>query len=237
MVMEGVDVRALDREMKRFGMPMGPLELIDHVGIDVSCHVADTLKSVLPESDSVVNLLRQMLARGWTGRKDNCGFYVYQNGKRGAVNSRVADVVRVLHESRNRNQSSGVKSDSTSRTSSGPTSDSTPSTVGAFVDDGLTEYQRRLLYPMINEIGFCLQERVVSEPWMADLAMVLGTGFAPFLGGPLTLASDIGTSTLVNNLRVLRTRHGERFKPSAWLADRRDMVSESAACFEWEEMR
>jgi 3-hydroxyacyl-CoA dehydrogenase/enoyl-CoA hydratase/3-hydroxybutyryl-CoA epimerase len=52
--------------------------------------------------------------------------------------------------------------------------------------------------------------------------MILGTGFAPFRGGPMTMANTIGQSTLLNNLHVLTARHGERFKPSAWLVDQRE---------------
>ena len=91
--------------------------------------------------------------------------------------------------------------------------------VGVYLDDGLTDIQRRLIYPMINEVGFCMQQRVVSEPWMADLALILGTGFAPFRGGPMALAATIGQPALLNNLHVLTVRYGERFKPSAWLVN------------------
>ena len=69
MVMEGHDCQQLDREVKKFGMPMGPIELIDHVGIDVAWHVATTLENVLPESEDVIRLL----GRWWlaVGRAEN----------------------------------------------------------------------------------------------------------------------------------------------------------------------
>jgi 3-hydroxyacyl-CoA dehydrogenase/enoyl-CoA hydratase/3-hydroxybutyryl-CoA epimerase len=109
------------------------------------------------------------------------------------------------------------------RKDTAPDSESQESTtlVGAYLPDGMTDIQRRLIYPMINEVGFCMQEGVVAESWMADLAMILGTGFAPFRGGPMTLAEGIGHPTLLNNLHVLSARYGERFKPSAWLVDLR----------------
>src|SRR5207248_5473101 len=52
--------------------------------------------------------------------------------------------------------------------------------------------QRRLIYPMINEAAKCLEAGVVTEPWVVDFAMVLGTGFAPFRGGPLRFADSLG---------------------------------------------
>ncbi len=202
MVLEGCDSRKLDREVKRFGMPMGPIELIDHVGIDVAWHVAGTLEDVLPESRDVIRLLGQMVARGWTGRKGGRGFYDYKDGKPVGVNSEVSTFIRRDRMTDGNSGESGTL-------------------VGAYLPDGLTDVQRRLIYPMINEVGFCMQEAVVTESWMADLAMVLGTGFAPFRGGPMALAESIGHPTLLNNLHVLTARHGERFKPSAWLVDKR----------------
>ncbi|MCR9201962.1 MAG: 3-hydroxyacyl-CoA dehydrogenase NAD-binding domain-containing protein [Planctomycetaceae bacterium] len=195
MVMEGADIRQIDRAARRFGLPMGPLQLIDHVGLDVAWHVATTLEDVLPESTEVIRFLGQMVGRGWLGAKSGRGFYHYSDGVRGEVND-----LSALIES----------------ASLSPPSDSQ---VGAFLDDGLTGTQRRIVYPMINELGFCMQDGVVSEQWMADLAMILGTGFAPYTGGPLTLASHIGSDTLLNNLHVLTVRHGTRFKPSAWLVN------------------
>lgn len=207
MVMEGEDCRIIDGELKRFGMPMGPIELIDHVGIDVAWHVATTLEDVLPESQDVIRLLGQMVAHGWTGRKSGIGFYQYKNGRRSNTND-LSSVLENIKASADKNLVAA----------------------GSVVADGLTDIQRRLVYPMINEIGFCMQDNVVAEAWMADLAIILGTGFAPFKGGPMTMAARIGHSALLNNLHVLTVQHGVRFKPSAWLACRqadRELVKEA----------
>lgn len=213
MVIEGFDCRELDREIKRFGMPMGPVELIDHVGIDVAWHVADTLRDVLPESDNVIHLLGEMVARGWTGKKAGRGFYDYSKGHKGAA----TDLMFVRASA----QIKSARSDSAAFTEQSVDEEIGHRNVGTFLPDGLSDIQRRLIYPMINEVGFCLQDGVVAEPWMADLAMILGTGFAPFRGGPMTMADSIGDSQLLNNLNVLNARHGDRYKASAWLVDRR----------------
>ncbi|MEQ9412027.1 MAG: 3-hydroxyacyl-CoA dehydrogenase NAD-binding domain-containing protein [Fuerstiella sp.] len=231
MVLEGRDCTTLDREVKRFGMPMGPIELIDHVGLDVAWHVAGTLEHVLPESEDVLRLLGQMVARGWTGRKGGRGFYEYRDGRRRGVN---ADIQKVVADTGSAPQA-GATPDEAVRAEPAHAMETAEDrglaeqvetecmhpNVGAFLQDNLSEIQRRLIYPMINEAGFCMQEGVVAEPWMVDLAMILGTGFAPFRGGPLTLAEQIGRQTLLNNLHVLSARHGTRFKPSAWLVENR----------------
>ncbi len=47
LVSEGLDIEQVDRVMKRFGMPMGPLELLDQIGLDVAAHVAQSMQPVL----------------------------------------------------------------------------------------------------------------------------------------------------------------------------------------------
>jgi 3-hydroxyacyl-CoA dehydrogenase/enoyl-CoA hydratase/3-hydroxybutyryl-CoA epimerase len=70
---------------------------------------------------------------------------------------------------------------------------------------------------MINEAAKCLEAAVVAESWMIDLAMVLGTGFAPFRGGPLRMAVSLGLERVVRELDELRQTHGPRFEPAPLL--------------------
>ncbi|MCA9060517.1 MAG: enoyl-CoA hydratase/isomerase family protein [Planctomycetaceae bacterium] len=214
MVMEGVPPEQLDREVKAFGMPMGPIELLDHVGLDIAAHVATNLRDILPGSDPVVHVLQQMAGAGWTGRKSGRGFYLYDEGKR----TQAADLSDMMPS-----PDDGVRVDD-QLTCCGCAPDEGPSVSGLsaadlFVTDGMTECQRRVLYPLLNEAVWCLEEGVVTEPWMIDLAMVLGTGFAPFQGGPMTLIDQIGPEIVLNNMRVLTSRFGERFQASALLAE------------------
>ena len=74
------------------------------------------------------------------------------------------------------------------------------------------EIIRRMVYPLINEAARCLEEGVVERTEQIDLAMVLGTGFAPFRGGPMRYATEIGYATVVHALDHLATEH-PRFTP------------------------
>lgn len=89
---------------------------------------------------------------------------------------------------------------------------------------------------MINEAAKCLEANVVTEPWMVDFAMVLGTGFAPFRGGPLRAADAIGVARVVSELDALRREHGDRFEPAPLLRTRaeegRGFYSEAARVVE-----
>jgi 3-hydroxyacyl-CoA dehydrogenase/enoyl-CoA hydratase/3-hydroxybutyryl-CoA epimerase len=76
---EGVPVETIDRAAREFGMPMGPLELADTVGLDICLSVGDILAkhtgSVIPPR------LREMVSQGLLGRKSGRGFYEYRKGK------------------------------------------------------------------------------------------------------------------------------------------------------------
>jgi 3-hydroxyacyl-CoA dehydrogenase/enoyl-CoA hydratase/3-hydroxybutyryl-CoA epimerase len=79
---EGVKPEVIDRAAVDFGMPMGPIELADTVGLDICLHVADTLKAALdrplPDPSRV---LRNKVELGELGRKTGKGFYVWKSGK------------------------------------------------------------------------------------------------------------------------------------------------------------
>ncbi|MBC8405000.1 MAG: hypothetical protein H8E15_07225, partial [Planctomycetes bacterium] len=62
----------------------------------------------------------------------------------------------------------------------------------------------RLVLSMVNEAVRCLEEDVVANPTVLDLATVFGTGFAPFTGGLLHYADRIGASELVNRLQSIQ---------------------------------
>ncbi len=194
MVAEAYDVSMIDKQVRRFGMPMGPLELLDQVGLDVALHVATSLDDVLPGVTPVIDQLDVMVSHGHLGRKSGLGFYHYNKGKRGEA----ADLPNV-------------------------TPGFVPPDDGDdYADDSLTTIQRRLVYPMLAEAIRCHEEKVVREPWAIDLGMVLGTGFAPHHGGPLHLVDSIGLRRVLDNLDRLRTNLGQRFAPPAALVQMAD---------------
>lgn len=69
------------------------------------------------------------------------------------------------------------------------------------------EMINRLVFPVINEAAICLAEGIARTPDDVDLAMVFGTGFAPFRGGPLRYAEHIGLQTVVDGLAELSKTH------------------------------
>ncbi len=182
MVAEGISVALIDREMKSFGMPMGPLELLDQVGVDIASHVASSLSIVQADAELPAAYLADMKARHWLGKKVGVGFYRW--GKTKKPN---AQLVQSVVSNR---------------------------VVSGLETDAMSDIQRRLVYPMLNEAVHCLDELVVTEAWMVDLGMVLGTGFAPMHGGPLRFIDTLGEKIVLHNLRILEGVFGKRFAPA-----------------------
>ncbi len=81
---EGYRVTDIDAAMKRFGMPMGPFEVVDEVGLDVANKVAGVLAKAFPERMQPAAALEKLIAAGRLGRKNGIGFYRHQGRKRTA---------------------------------------------------------------------------------------------------------------------------------------------------------
>ena len=103
---EGVSPAEIDAQAVRFGMPVGPIELADTVGLDICLHVAEILGQNVDVA--VPQRLRNLVAQGHLGRKAGQGFYRYRKGKllkpalpKGhRANAEVADrmILRMLNE-------------------------------------------------------------------------------------------------------------------------------------------
>ena len=84
MVEQGVASPAdIDEGMEiGYGHPMGPIELTDHVGLDVRLHIAKYLREELGERFKPPQSLRRKVRAGKLGKKTGEGFYVWENGER-----------------------------------------------------------------------------------------------------------------------------------------------------------
>ncbi len=194
LVCEGMPAAQVDGEAEDFGMMMGPLETLDHVGLDIAADVARTMAPLGVEPSPVPQRLAAMVAQGRLGRKSGTGFYMYRDGhKQGAAPAVDAAAKSMVQAA-------------------------APVSV-PFGSGKLNEPQVRLALAIVNASAQCLSDKIVTEPWIIDLAMVLGTGFAPFHGGPLRLADTWGIDRVVAELDRLAERRGARFSPCALLRE------------------
>jgi 3-hydroxyacyl-CoA dehydrogenase/enoyl-CoA hydratase/3-hydroxybutyryl-CoA epimerase len=77
---EGVPLAVIDASAVRFGMPMGPIELADEVGLDICLHVAEMLRGSLPDLPPPPQWLTDKVAKGELGKKTGKGFYDWKDG-------------------------------------------------------------------------------------------------------------------------------------------------------------
>jgi len=83
----------------------------------------------------------------------------------------------------------------------------------------VSEIKTRFFYRQALEAARCYEEGVVTDPREADIGAIMGWGFAPFTGGPLSLIDTVGTKAFVETCTKFAGRFGDRFKPNALLVD------------------
>jgi 3-hydroxyacyl-CoA dehydrogenase / enoyl-CoA hydratase / 3-hydroxybutyryl-CoA epimerase len=194
-------IRQIDQTMRRFGMPMGPFELLDQIGLDVAAHVGRSLESLArdryaPLAFSPVQAFERMARNGWLGQKSKTGFYRY-SGKKKKLNGAA---VALLGEIEGAGQSVLPK--------------------GLPMSAQMHLARERMVLAMVNEAAACLSEGIAASAADIDLAMILGIGWAPHRGGPLRYAEDRGLSKVVQALTELTQREGSRFTACAELRER-----------------
>lgn len=165
----------IDAAALQFGMPMGPIELADNVGLDVCAHILASMGHLLGATDAPLEVaeITSRVQAGKLGKKSGEGFYVYQDGKA---------------------QKDAVSADSAT----------------------LAAISERLMLAYLNACAWCLREEIVADADLLDAGCVFGTGFAPFLGGPMHYAKQRGIANLIAALEQLAAAHGPRFRPDPY---------------------
>lgn len=188
MLLAGYDPLDVDEAATRVGFQVGPVTLLDEVGIDVGSKVTETMKAYFAgrmefPDDSIT---KKFLAEGRLGRKASKGFYVYENGDTKKVGGKkVVDNAVRAH---------------------------LPTAGGPKVADFAT-MSDRLLLALVNEAAYCLHEGILNDSKSGDLGAIFGIGFPPGLGGPLFYADARGIKSIVARLNELAEKFGPRFKP------------------------
>lgn len=79
---EGASIEAIDTALEKFGMPVGPITLLDEVGIDVGAHIITVLREAFGDRLQIPPELDSIIAEDRKGRKNGRGFYLYSEGKK-----------------------------------------------------------------------------------------------------------------------------------------------------------
>ena len=192
LLSEGYSVEDIDNAALRFGMPMGPLRLLDEVGLDVATHVSEIMVQGYGDRMKGPSFSRALAEAGRKGKKSGGGFYDFE--KSGA---KPCEGLRELLKI-----SPPVKR----------ISDLTPLTerlIFSLLNEGI----RCLDEGVAGAPG-------VDAANQINLGTVMGMGFPPFRGGLLTHADSVGAKGLLDGFNRLQKDVGPRFAPVPGIAKR-----------------
>jgi 3-hydroxyacyl-CoA dehydrogenase / enoyl-CoA hydratase / 3-hydroxybutyryl-CoA epimerase len=196
MLDEGVAVDVIDKALVNFGFPVGPLTLMDEVGLDVGGHVGRKMAESFGARMMPGEGVRRVVESGRTGRKGRSGFYLYdERGKKGDVDPSVYDLI---HAGDRR---------------------AVPQGLGPVIGIEPEEIANRCVLAMVNEAVRCLEEGILRSPRDGDIGAVFGLGFPPFRGGPFRYIDAVGVDEILSQLDTLDGRFPERFKPAPLIVE------------------
>ena len=206
LLREGVDPSRIDKVSRRFGMPLGPLELYDMVGLDTAFYAGLVMANAIGDRIEASPVIPALVKAGWLGRKTGAGFYSYKStghdAKIESVNEKLGDLIDPYR----------------------------------LAEQQMTDEQicDRLFLPMLLEALLVLDEGIVRDGCDVDLAVIHALGFPAFRGGVLAWGDSLGAAEVVHRLdqfsylgprmtppaRLLA--HAESGRPFALVAERRN---------------
>jgi len=195
---EGVKVEDIDEALVDWGFPVGPITLLDEVGIDVAAKVGPIMLAEFGERMAAPRGFDRLLADGRQGRKNGKGFYIYGD-KQNSLFS-LASLA-------------GKKSPK-------KVDESVYNVLGVVPNKHLPadEIARRCALLMVNEAAHCFGEGILRSARDGDIGAIFGLGFPPFRGGPFRYVDTLSAKEVVQRLEFFKDRLGVRFTPAPVLA-------------------
>ncbi len=203
MLMEGIAPAIIENVGRQCGMPMGPLEVSDSVGLDTALKIGKTnaeLNQQDYKKDPRAALLSWIVEeKGRVGRKGGKGYYEYgEDGKPTRIWPGLSERIEVK--------------------------------VKECPPELKQELTKRYLFRQCIEVARCFEEGVITDPRDADVGSILAWGFAPYSGGCISYIDLFwGTKKFVEEADRLADTYGERFRPNKLL---RDMAAKGESFYE-----
>ncbi len=192
LLAEGVAIDVIDKALVDWGFPVGPMTLLDEVGMDVAEHVGRIVHEAFGERMTPPAIMERLAKDDRKGRKNSRGMYLYD--ERGQKPKDAPD--------------GGVD------TSVYATLGVTPTTKVE-----TEEVQMRCVLAFVNEALRCLGEGILRSPRDGDVGAIFGLGFPPFRGGPFRYVDAVGAAEVLRRIESFRLRFGARFEPAPTLVN------------------
>ena len=200
-IQQGVDPLKINQAMMDFGYPVGPVSLLDEVGIDVTRHVIHNLIGDQPRYLGVrmggadLTMMDAVVEAGLLGKKVGKGFFDHEaKGAKGNSKPIHADAAAILAKYRH------------------PNIDCSKWAIEDVVE--------RIALRFALEAVHCLQDGIIASARDGDIGAVFGIGFPPFRGGPFMWLDTMGPQVAVEKLQKLEAEFGPHFAPPKLLLDK-----------------
>ncbi len=203
MLNEGIAPAIIENVGRQSGMPMGPLEVSDSVGLDTALKIGRQMAEAEGKdyNDDPLGVLMAWMVedKARVGRKAGKGFYDYDdNGKPSEIWKGLADHAEV--------------------------------TVSECPPAMREELIKRLLVRQSIEVARCFEEGVITDARDGDVGSILAWGFAPYSGGAVSYIDlKWGIKAFVEEADRLAEAYGDRFRPGAML---REMAEKGQTFYE-----
>ncbi|MFM1848507.1 MAG: multifunctional fatty acid oxidation complex subunit alpha, partial [Pseudomonadota bacterium] len=191
LVADGYAVEDIDNAALAFGMPMGPIRLLDEIGLDVAAHVADIMVKGYGSRMAGPGFAKTLVAHGRKGKKSGGGFYDFQENT-ASVSPELRKILSI--------EKAAAPGDPEAITD-------------RLILSLINEAARCLDEAVAGAPG-------VDAANQIDLGSVMGFGFPPFRGGLLYYADSIGAQKIAIKIAELHRKFGERFAPAPGILKR-----------------
>ncbi|MBR7889585.1 fatty acid oxidation complex subunit alpha FadB [Marinomonas sp. A79] len=188
MMQEGADFQVVDKTMEKFGWPMGPAYLLDVVGVDTAFHADQVMAEGFPDrmKHEGTNAVDRLFELERFGQKNGKGFYTYEPDRKGKPK-------KIFNEDINALLAPVV-------TSSSELSEE--------------DIIARMMIPLCIETVRCVEENIVASPAEADMGLIYGIGFPPYLGGAMHYLDQMGLQAFCD-LADKYSHLGKLYEPTA----------------------
>ncbi|MDB9756761.1 3-hydroxyacyl-CoA dehydrogenase NAD-binding domain-containing protein [Pseudomonadales bacterium] len=193
IILQGATPYQVDNALLQFGMPMGPFQMNDLVGLDLGWR-ARKLSGMKPEDVPITARVADKLCEmDRYGQKNNRGYYIYPEGSRAGQAD--PEVVVLVEET---SAELGIERRS--------------------IED--EEVLKRCLYPLINEGARILEDGIAIRPCDIDIVYINGYGFPEVTGGPMFWADQIGLENILADIKGFQKEYGGTIWEPAPLLER-----------------
>jgi 3-hydroxyacyl-CoA dehydrogenase/enoyl-CoA hydratase/3-hydroxybutyryl-CoA epimerase len=193
LLTEGLAVETIDEALVDWGWPVGPLALVDEVGIDVGAHVGRIMLEGFGDRVDPAPVIARVVRDERKGRKNERGFYLYgEAAKKAGKGKHVDPTIYAAIEQSKPNGRSKISTE---------------------------DVQLRCSLQFVNEALLCFGEKILRTARDGDVGAVMGLGFPPFRGGPFRLVDEMGASDVLRRMRAYEKQFGKRWTPAPVLVE------------------